>query len=370
MSRQILTSRCHRLNYIHSTVPDFIEELQASGTIAAPPASWNSHIALLMGRILCLKHYPRYPDIDGSTYIRTVWQQTSNQARFIFLNNCVDSSIINTLLDEFHQAAIELQQGVEYRETTLKLPQVHWAGTTRHKFIIDGSPNFISAAMMAGLGPYVEAKLTEDPSLLHDHSDHLGDPLLVHAFLSRSHTDISYACCFIIMLLKHGANPNDAFRGPSIWQYWLHIMHVLYINTKEQSWSEEERRKVEDVFEAFLRHGANLYATCTQGRTWWKSVVDETGDDYVFGISSKKLREHFPRAVPHRYLSGESGDSDEPPFASDPAHHSVQCVIESCFATNDHPGGADRLLHLVKELREKKVRICLYIWLSRARVFN
>jgi hypothetical protein len=308
--------------------------------IAAPPASWNPHIALLMGRILCLKNYPRYPNIDGTAYIQTVWQQTSNQARFILLENCVDSSIVNKLLDKFDQAAIELQQGVEYGGTTLNQPQIHWAD--KISFNIERSASFILAAMKAGLGPYVEAKLSKDPSLFHDHFQ---DPILAHNSLFRYGADMNCAWRFFIMLFKHGANPNKKFHGHSIWEYWLNFMHGMYSDPKEQSWSKEERRQAEDILEVFLHHGADLDATCISDYIFWERVEHESGYrfpkfEFDFDALVKKLGNHFPRAVISEerlsygrsypesedydgYLSGESEDPDGSAFASDPANHSV-----------------------------------------------
>lgn len=93
------------LSYIHATVPEFIEELQTSGEIAPPPASWNPHTALLAATVLCVKHYIPHHDDECMRYIEGLWVRA---LMFAFGGQSFDDKWAMVLLAEFTRGARDL----------------------------------------------------------------------------------------------------------------------------------------------------------------------------------------------------------------------------------------------------------------------
>jgi hypothetical protein len=117
------------------------------------------------------------------------------------------------MLDQITHYATQAElEGVSYAEVLHHIGNIVEAVSNQvdRKFIPQGS--FLEYATVNGLKAYVAQRLDEDPSLCHIN----GKPLLSFA-LSSGEKSMGV----VQMLLDRGANPNNDYRGSSIFGTWL-----------------------------------------------------------------------------------------------------------------------------------------------------
>jgi hypothetical protein len=108
---------------------------------------------------------------------------------------------------------------------------------------------FIELAIRHGLLSYVEREVREDRSLVLEQRE---TPLLFEALIRGNDQQLKpWSPQMADILLRHGANPNQLWRGNSPWQYALTNAHVQYSSYDAL------------LFTTMLTYGASVFTTCT-----------------------------------------------------------------------------------------------------------
>jgi hypothetical protein len=109
--------------------------------------------------------------------------------------------------------------------------------------------NFIGLATRHGLLSYVEREVRKDRSLVLEQRE---TPLLIEALIRGNDQQLKpWSPQMADILLRHGANPNQLWRGNSPWQYALTNAHVQYSSYDAL------------LFTTMLTYGASVFTTCS-----------------------------------------------------------------------------------------------------------
>jgi len=107
-------------------------------------------------------------------------------------------------------------------------------------------------------------------------------------------------------LLKLGADPNEIYKGYSIWQYFIHALH-----------SQGGMTYSPKMLILLLKHGADVEICCLNDTKHWESFFSGDGDEYYFYEMLKK------RGMNHISKSESHGNVLENP-------HCLESVIKDC----------------------------------------
>ena len=146
-------------------------------------------------------------------------------------------------------------------------------------------------ALQYNLVGYVREKLAISPQIIKDKKYR---PLLDYALVPPA--DVGYfrlSSELVLMLLKHGANPNRRYKGQSPWECALHWHNKSQHNhqVSETPLSRERQLERIKIFRHLLEYGANPNATETQLITEAKS---EHQPQSAWSIITKSFIEDYP----------------------------------------------------------------------------
>jgi hypothetical protein len=265
------------IRYMHRTVKDYLEEIPVrqylSSFIKDPTV--DSNLSFLISDIIELKEMSpsqraREPQID-----RNLMDRALKLARSM---NSLMGAQKAALLDELDRALshcwsknyLDRRQGVQGAGN-------HWSdsytpGVSSQKlerdveFPTNWGHNFLSLAIYLDLDWYVDRKLTQDPSILQPNETL---PLLAHALkwklwhLKDGEIYEPDSLKSLEILLRHGADPNQLYGKYSLWQYFIHFIHVAYQQDAWPGWWCWDATKL------MLEYGAGPDSRCiTEGRDW------------------------------------------------------------------------------------------------------
>jgi hypothetical protein len=216
----------------------------------------------------------------------------------------------------------------------------------------------------------------------------LGLPLIGFAFVGTDTNILNESLCRVVeFLLEQGADPNEAFEGYTMWEYFIHYVHTAWdVYSLSLLW--KENKSLKRLLEAFMKRGADLDICCIEDDKVWDRVFNYGSSEHLKArapyfkfflirhvVPSTDLdTRRFKRAESTgscsttSTLSAKSSSTTDQSEVSDSnevsmhenenisfeARHSLDAVIKGCFATEDDPTGADELLELMATLKAVK----------------
>jgi hypothetical protein len=207
--------------------------------------------------------------------------------------------------------------------------------------------NFLFETTERGLYFYVKSKLESDPTLIQRDS---GMPLLLRSFFynfvsegtSMEHVET------LQLLLELGANPNESYKGHTVWEYWVHCIHT---HNSFSGWGLSVRLRIQEIFKLMLTWGADPTMSCLGESRAWQRIYPSprTSKDVLVTFSSPGSPEEESWYLEHPQPHLLDGIDEETRWRES---HSLTAVINDIF--QDDPHLADELFELVSKLEAAK----------------
>jgi hypothetical protein len=339
------------VSYIHRTVKDFLEQdkllIEGSGsTLLASRMKYDPWTALGISKTLTLKRNMFGSSSDVLPFPAKL-KPAHWYARGIHPSN---SDTLVQLLDECDKILSMHQLKIRTERPERSKSDMHWSNI---RWPRSWKTNFLCYAVENHLPEYVKAKLVSNPHLLKSKP---GMPLLAFCFLSIDLNDVFDISTleFMEILLEHGADPNELFEGYSVWQYWLHFVHVL-VHRNSGWYIGYALSRLESIFKLLLRNSVDLNACCFQYSQVWGSVYNLEGiHDGDIDTNLRKRRKAL--AIHGEAVKLSNSNEVLSPWLAKRVEklrkerHSLTAVIEDVFDTKDNPEGANELLGLIAKL--------------------
>jgi hypothetical protein len=191
------------IHYIQRTARDFVHNPTIWGNILTWAPNFDPHTSILATRVFAFKTNCHF--IRPLVSIKMSWDSLSSYAW-----NTTNSNSRALLLDEFNRAAVIIVG----------------PGWTRTLFPAAWKVNWLSLAVKHCLFGCVKRQLLEDP-LTFQKCPRI--PSIAFVLLkSDDHMryDKQIDGDLLNLLLGHGINPNESYRGHSIWRYFIHYLHA------------------------------------------------------------------------------------------------------------------------------------------------
>ena len=338
------------VSYIHRTARDFLEQdkllIEGSGsTLLASRMRYDPWTALGISKTLILKRNMFDSPSDILPFPAKL-RPAHWYARGMHPSN---SDILMRLLDECDKILSMHQLKVSTKRPDRIESDLHWSNL---RWPRTWKTDFLCYAVENHLPEYVKAKLASNPYLLKSKS---GIPLLAFCFLSVDLNDVFDLSTleFIEILLEQGADPNELFEGHSVWQYWVHFVHVL-VHRNSDWYIGHALSRLEKIFRLLLRSRVDLSVCCFQYSRIWESVYNIEGINGDLDTSLRKRRSAL--AIHGEAVRRSNTNEVRSPLLADnmeqlrKEHHSLAAVIKDVFNTQDKPEGANELLRLLTKL--------------------
>ncbi|KAN0093480.1 hypothetical protein V8E51_016664 [Hyaloscypha variabilis] len=271
------------VSYLHRTVQDFVESgpLQTWIIGRTTDTDFEPNISILISLIIKIKQALSSYKFDKSL-LRMVLadlQSIMNRANAAEYSGMLKKSMkYIELVDEADRVGTVFAQ--KYQQVQQYVTSNHWSDLSKNHG--RHGAGFLAEAVSYGLRAYVTAKLKGDSTILLQ--SNINNLLLIHAVIpsyGRSDLESSISLEMIKVLIGHGANPNQIWKGQTAWQRYLTWIHE-YGSSSDclLSWFE--------ICRVFLLCGASVNTTCVSnhklpnGDTSSSHTVLDVIDD-VFG---------------------------------------------------------------------------------------
>ncbi|KAH7360260.1 hypothetical protein BKA65DRAFT_492710 [Rhexocercosporidium sp. MPI-PUGE-AT-0058] len=350
--------------YIHRTVSDFLKSPDVWKGILSHTSQtdWDPRKALLISIVMCLKSIIISPAIatrDASVrYVDVYWTFLMDRIYSLLQLHSANLKDIILLLDELDKSAARIALVCRWSPEDDQIDFPHWSNYLSDDDFTLPRQDFLSFATENGLWNYVQCKVLDDGSLLRREKI---VPLLAYAVLTSPPHRIPFQASLrtIELLLHNSADPNVDFRGNSLWQYWLSILHAA--KTPDDEDLECFRRGTV----AMIQAGASLKATCVDSSMAWGNVYRELVDSQgtmcyvsVANILIFSLMQHASESWKNPAEDSYECLRDRDLFVGKETlsfreRHCLKAVIDDVFRERD-PNGADEILHLVEKLEVEK----------------
>lgn len=251
-----------KVNYLHSTVKEFLETDDGVAIMAAVDADFDSQLTIAMSYVTRIK---RSIFIGGTNLIapsnENIWGSVVAGTMMARAAKITTLSHFTAIVDELGRAGFRTWD-FDVNSGSGDLVLDIFCNTSQEaRSICDRyrswNRNALRQAIFSQLTDFVMAKVTLDESLLFDQED---GPLLMHALTLSEHYFPSEE--MVQLLLHHGANPNQLWHGSSPWQHFLTNMHSI----RDLDWLSiypNCNPSQANIFKWMLRYGASPYTTCT-----------------------------------------------------------------------------------------------------------
>lgn len=264
------------LFYSHHTTADYIRRPDIWSSVMEHakyerPDDFHSVLALIQACVRSVKASPLRGQESLIRFIRLRWRTFRYLAQSFVSKFTIEVLIL--LLDEFDQSAIALARYSGSGRQNIEEIR-HWANDGLR---IAWHTDFLSLATMEGFWWYVDKKLQRGTSLLRRES---GMSLLAASILYRPNRfhfkDLPGQLATVNSLLKHGADPNEMYRGHTLWQYWIHLLHAWtqkrHADGEERELSPTWLEPLSMAFKSMLRYGVDLGVCCILDRKVWTDI--------------------------------------------------------------------------------------------------
>lgn len=259
------------VQYLHRTVRDFLDLQETQQLlISRTTSTFNPEERLLTAYLLRFKHAAESqpsPQVQPVIHIhfallhaRRAMEMTGQSYAFIL------DSLDKIAMEKWSSLPRHIQTP-ERDVLDLREGGVHWANFLEFRYPTEvatqnSQDSFLSLAVSFGLNKYVEAKLNQVRGTL---SAKRGRPLLDYIVFS----EYPVGSGMVSLLLRDGADPNENFRGISVWQYALELVELLLkpstvtrgsatvdvrLNPDHKEWS--------DIFQLLVEGGADPNVLC------------------------------------------------------------------------------------------------------------
>jgi hypothetical protein len=217
------------VQYLHRTVRDFLELRETQHLLLSRTTDkFNPDERLLTAFLLRFRYAT---EIQPSLQVQPVIHihfALLHARRAMAMTRLSYTSILDTLDKTVMEKWLSLPRQVRIPQgdvLDLREGEAHWANFLEFRYPTDKATQdsqdcFLSLAISFGLNEYVEAKLDQAPGTLLTKR---GRPLLDYIIFSEYPIDAG----MVSLLLRHGADPNEKFRGISVWQYALELIQLL-----------------------------------------------------------------------------------------------------------------------------------------------
>lgn len=331
------------LFYTHRTTADYIRRSDVWSSLTKHAKyervdDFHPILALIQACILSVKASPLRGQESLMYFIRIRWRTFRYLIQDFVSKFSIDVLIL--LLDEFDKSATALAGYSSSGRQNIELIR-HWAN--------DGLPiswhaDFLSLATMEGLWWYVDKKLERDTSLLRRES---GISLLSASIVFRPNgfyfEDLPKQLATINTLLRHGADPKEMYRGYTLWQYWVHLLHAWtqkrHADRDEKELSPAWQEPLSMAFKSMLRCGVDLDVCCILERKVWTDIYDHGN------LDTHPLEGGLRR----RDLSMHGQGCGDVVFEE---RHCLTAIITDCFE-GYAPNLAEELLIIIDKLKSK-----------------
>jgi hypothetical protein len=247
------------VQFMHRTVKDFLDTARARVLISAAITSpdFDSNLSIAISCVIMIKR--EIFRVNGGIQVMSPYNNTNVWASISttmdYAREVEDTDKLNYLsvIDELSRVGMQKWRMDEGPPTAnvlsnwfLMQPGEPWMTCDKAR---KWKRNFIGLATRHGLLTYVEREVREDRSLVLEQRE---TPLLFEALIRENDQQLkSWSPQMADILLRHGANPNQLWRGNSPWQYALTNAHVQY-----------------SIYDALLlttmlTYGASVFTTCT-----------------------------------------------------------------------------------------------------------
>jgi hypothetical protein len=292
---------CHStVHFMHRTVKDFLDTARARVLISAAITSpdFDPNLSTVISCVIMMKREIFRGNVliqMGHPYDNAdIW--TSISTTMGYAREVEDADKLNYLsvIDELSRVGMQklrmddgpLSANV-FSNYFLLHPGESWMTCDKPR---EWKRNFIGLAIQHGLLSYVEREVRENRWLVLEQRR---TPLLLEALLPGEDQQFKpWSPQMADILLRHGANPNQLWRGNSPWQYVLTNAHVQY--------SRYDAR----LFTTMLAYGASVFTTCTLNHPInWSSrnTLDHTShtvEDVIEDMIENCSRILFPSEFP------------------------------------------------------------------------
>ncbi|KAF7943099.1 hypothetical protein EAE96_011042 [Botrytis aclada] len=216
--------------------------------------------------------------------------------------------------------------------------------------------NLLSACVEDIVSPYVEMKITSDPSLIRLKYD---PPLVANCFgsLLLEYLSRNSVLRLLVFLLENNANSNEIYHGHSMWKIFLHIVHA---KVSLLGYHDEDFDIIFRAMEIMLQRGADVEVCCIEEKVTWYEIFPGHREHHF-----EDLVQHCKQPLEFKGVVdiGSSNPSDDSASRisenyNEPweVRHSLERIIKDTFET-DSPDIGAKLLSLVAEKKAEKLAI-------------
>ena len=255
-------SNCYStVHFMHRTVKDFLDTPRARAWISAAITSpdFDPNLSIATSHVIMIKRdifggngdqgiqiMPPYDNANVCASIST----TMGYAREV---EDADKLNYSSVIDELSRVGMQkwrMDEGPLSANVVSNGVLMH----TGESWMTCDKPrkwkrDFIGLAIRHGLLSYVEREVREDRSLVLEQRE---TPLLLETLICGNNDQLKpWSPQMADILLRHGANPNQLWRGNSPWQHAL-------TNAHEQYSSHDAL-----LLTTMLTYGASVFTTCT-----------------------------------------------------------------------------------------------------------
>lgn len=353
------------IRYLHRTARDYVEQPRVWQKLLDKTAatSFDPTTALLTSCLVSIK--------TSSTIVEGVDQFTEY---IVGLGLKASQTNIN-LLDELDRAfaARRMEETLPPKSSVASGNTLLFSNNQSHIWHGD----MLSCALQKKLSWYAEAKGTSGGCGYYT-GDQRGLPLVFASLQQRFNVPIlalglsfqewrtwllanddrvqlanawPQSLSLVLASLASGCNPSQAeILGASIWEYVIHLIHVL--NFLDEQYVPFA--KWVPIFELMLDHGANPYACCIRdSTTFMKSVGVDSSDRTI----PREISEHTKENYFSMYGSSVRRGHAEDQWDLDDTHayfHSVEAVVRDVFIAREIPGATRLLANILDKKKSKE----------------
>jgi hypothetical protein len=248
---------------MHRTVKDFLDTARARVLISAAITSpdFDPNLSIAISFVIMIKREISRDSSANHTGIQirslysnnNVWASISRAMGYARVVEDVDKPNYFSVIDELSRVGMQkwrMNGGPLLAHVVSMYFPMHpgesWTICDKPQ---KWKPKFIELAIRHGLLSYVEREVREDRSLVLEQRE---TPLLLETLIRGNDEQLKpWSPQMADILLRHGANPNQLWRGNSPWQHAL-------TNAHEQYSSHDAL-----LLTTMLTYGASVFTTCT-----------------------------------------------------------------------------------------------------------